>query len=144
MARKGVLQEIGERRGAFTLAFIVIFILTFGFLASVDATPNPIHPTVVNRPVDTDPTATPTIPNSPEIPMRIVAQDISLDVSISNPVSVDVAVLDKALLTGAVRYPTSAPLGVDGTVLLFGHSSYLPVVRNQSYKAFNEIQKLKA
>ena len=44
---------------------------------------------------------------------------------------------------GAVRYPTSAMLGVNGTVLLFGHSSYLPVVYNRAYKAFNKIQDLK-
>jgi LPXTG-site transpeptidase (sortase) family protein len=33
-------------------------------------------------------------------------------------------------------------LGVDGTVLLFGHSSYLPVVYHQYYKTFNKIQNL--
>ena len=33
--------------------------------------------------------------------------------------------------------------GQEGTVLLFGHSSYLPIVHNQSYKAFDGIQNLK-
>ena len=50
--------------------------------------------------------------------------------------------LDAALLTKVVRYPTSAKLGEAGTVLLFGHSSYLPVVKNPAYQAFNDIQKL--
>ena len=59
-----------------------------------------------------------------------------------NPTITTVAVLDKELLKGAVRYPTSAKLGEDGNVVLFGHSSYLPVVGNQAYKTFNEIQKL--
>ena len=59
-----------------------------------------------------------------------------------NPTIPTVAVLDKELLKGAVRYPTSAKLGEDGNVVLFGHSSYLPVVGNQAYKTFNEIQKL--
>ncbi|MCR4263489.1 MAG: sortase, partial [Candidatus Roizmanbacteria bacterium] len=36
----------------------------------------------------------------------------------------------------------SAKLGEVGNVVLFGHSSYLPVVLNQSYKVFNGIQKL--
>ena len=31
-----------------------------------------------------------------------------------------------------------------GNVVLFGHSSYLPVVGNQAYKTFNGIQKLVA
>jgi len=56
----------------------------------------------------------------------------------------DIVTLDKELLKGAVRYPTSALLGETGNVVLFGHSSYLPVVRNQAYKAFNGIQKLAA
>ena len=51
--------------------------------------------------------------------------------------------LDDALTQGAVHYPTSAPLGIDGTVLLFGHSSYLPVIIHQYYKTFDGIQDLK-
>ena len=43
-----------------------------------------------------------------------------------------------------MRYPTSAKLGENGNVVLFGHSSYLPIVGNQAYKTFNGIQKLKA
>ena len=124
-----------------------MFLLSFAFLASVGATPNPIHPQVINQPVPDVPAGTvqtpPVQPAVPEMPVRVVAKDIGLDVSIENPVSTDIAVLDRALLKGAVRYPTSAQLGVDGTVLLFGHSSYLPVVHNQAYKAFNGIQKLK-
>jgi LPXTG-site transpeptidase (sortase) family protein len=50
--------------------------------------------------------------------------------------------LDGDLLTGAVHYPTSAELGEDGNVVLFGHSSYLPIVKNQAYKTFDGIQKL--
>ena len=79
-----------------------------------------------------------------EIPLRIVAKSIGLDKTIANPSSTDVEVLDAALQGGTVRYPTSARLGEEGTVLIFGHSSYLPIVRNQNYKAFNGIQKLKA
>jgi LPXTG-site transpeptidase (sortase) family protein len=80
---------------------------------------------------------------APDAPVRIMAKTIGMNVSVSNPTSSDVDVLDTALLKGAVRYPTSALLGVDGTVLLFGHSSYLPIVHNQNYKAFDGIQNLK-
>lgn len=140
MAHKGIIHEISEQRGAFAAAFVVIFIVTTLFLMSVGATPNPIHPSVRTEPVAGTET---NVPTNPQAPVRITARDINLDVSIENPSSVDIKVLDDALLRGAVRYPTSALLGVDGTVLLFGHSSYLPVVRNQAFKAFDDIQKLK-
>lgn len=70
------------------------------------------------------------------LPNRLVIEKIGVDTSISSPASVDVAVLDQALLLGGVRYPASASLEENGNVLLFGHSTTLPVVRNQAYKAF--------
>ena len=77
-----------------------------------------------------------------ELPTKIEIPKINLSAVVVNPTITTVAVLDKELLKGAVRYPTSAKLGEDGNVVLFGHSSYLPVVGNQAYKTFNEIQKL--
>ncbi len=79
---------------------------------------------------------------APELPVRIEIARIGLKATVANPTATDVATLDAALHDGAVRYPTSAKLGADGNVILFGHSSYLPVVNNPAYKAFNEIQKL--
>jgi LPXTG-site transpeptidase (sortase) family protein len=78
-----------------------------------------------------------------DTPVRIEIPVLNIDTVIANPSSTDVAVLDEHLLKGAVRYPGSALLGEQGNVLIFGHSSYLPVVRNQAFKAFNEIQNLK-
>ena len=60
-----------------------------------------------------------------------------------NPETTDVPTLDSLLLKGAVRYPTSAKLGENGNVVLFGHASYLPIVKNQNYRTFTDIQKLK-
>ena len=79
-----------------------------------------------------------------ELPMKIEIEKIGLVATIANPETTNVEVLDKGLLKGAVRYPTSAKLGEAGNVVLFGHSSYLPVVGNQAYKTFNGIQKLVA
>lgn len=79
-----------------------------------------------------------------ELPTRIEIAKIKLGVAISNPATTDIVILDKELLKGAVRYPTSAKLGETGNVVLFAHSSYIPVVGNQAYKAFNGIQKLAA
>jgi LPXTG-site transpeptidase (sortase) family protein len=79
---------------------------------------------------------------TPELPTKIEIQAIGLSATITNPTTIDVAILDEGLLKGAVRYPTSAKLGEAGNVVLFGHSSYLPIVGNQAYKTFNGIQKL--
>jgi len=78
-----------------------------------------------------------------EEPIKIVVPAIDLSATIANPTTTNIAVLDEQLLKGAVRYPTSAKLGETGNVVLFGHSSYLPIVGNQAYKSFNGIQKLK-
>ncbi|MHB1770086.1 MAG: sortase [Minisyncoccota bacterium] len=77
-----------------------------------------------------------------EFPTSMVIPAIQLSVTIANPDTTDISTLDHLLLKGAVRYPTSALLGETGNVVLFGHSSYLPIVLNQAYKTFDGIQKL--
>lgn len=169
--RKGVIKEVEAKSGRFALVFLLLFGMTFGFLALVGATPDApgtskdsdlalngndqqnsqtqtAQPTPSAQngatPVPnqyTAPTQTPT--GSGQLPTRIVVKKIGLDVTVANPSSTNVDVLDRYLLKGSVRYPTSGLLGENGTVLLFGHSSYLPIVHNQSYKAFDGIQDLK-
>lgn len=63
-------------------------------------------------------------------------------VLVQNPNSRDIAVLDAALLKGVVRHPDSGDFERIGTIVLFGHSSYLPNVMNKNFQAFNGIQKL--
>ena len=77
------------------------------------------------------------------IPVRITVGSVRIDTPVVTPESVEVEVLDRALLTGAVHYPQSALAGETGTMLLFGHSSYLPVVQNRAFQAFNELGKVK-
>ncbi len=79
-----------------------------------------------------------------EEPVKIVIADAGISSSVSNPSSTDLSMLNEKLLHGAVRYPTTALLGEDGTVLIFGHSSYLPNVRNLAYKTFDGVQNLRA
>jgi LPXTG-site transpeptidase (sortase) family protein len=81
--------------------------------------------------------------SNPALPVRIKIDTIGLDTAILNPSSNDIEVLDRALLSGAVHYPGSGLLGENANVLLFGHSSYLPVVHNKAFKAFNELNKLR-
>ena len=78
----------------------------------------------------------------PELPTKIEIKAIGLSTVVVNPATTDITILDKELLNGAVRHPSSARLGEKGNVVLFGHSSYLPIVNNQAYKTFNGIQKL--
>ncbi len=80
---------------------------------------------------------------SPEFPVKITIDSIGLNTKIITPKNKNIDSLDRALLSGAVYYPESAMLGEKGNMLLFGHSSYLPVVRNKAFKAFNDLNKLK-
>lgn len=77
-----------------------------------------------------------------ERPVRVVINEIDIDTPVITPASTDIDVLDRALLSGAVHYPSSPLAGEQGNMLIFGHSSYLPVVQNKAYQAFNELQKL--
>lgn len=126
----------------FLITFLVLLVAHVAFLAAVDALPEPLGDPL---PAANDPQLPDAAPAAgpAALPMRVEAKDIGLEVAVLNTASTDIAALDADLLRGAVRYPTSARLGEMGTVLLFGHSSYLPIVRNQNYKAFNNIQKLK-
>ena len=139
---QGVMWEILERQGSFSFAFLAVFLLTFVFLAWADALPEPVSNSVVSTELPT-PSVKPSVPQTaPAAPTRIVAKSVGVDATIANPTSTNIEALDAVLLAGAARYPTSALLGQEGTVLLFGHSSSLPVVRNQAYKTFNGIQNL--
>jgi len=75
------------------------------------------------------------------VPVRVVIEGADVDTEIRSPNTTDIAVLDNELRYGAVHYPGSGTPG-NGNMFLFGHSSSLPVVRNQAYKAFNGIQNL--
>jgi len=118
--------------------FFLMFFVTSAFLYVIDFVPEP----------KTDAAAENSQENLPEefvrveSPTRIVIKDIGVDAPIQNPTSAVIEVLDEALLAGAVRYPGSALLGENAPVFLFGHQSYLPVVKNKAFKAFNDLQKL--
>ncbi len=131
---------MARRFFGFVLTSVALFGLTVIFLAAVDVLPETALSTSVPERVVAEAMAPSGVP---EAPIRIVAQKVGLDSAVVNPSSTDIDVLDAALLEGAVRYPTSGQLGINGTVFLLGHSTSLPIVRNQVYKTFNNIQKLK-
>lgn len=77
------------------------------------------------------------------MPSRVVIESLGIDLVVSNPETRDIEALDEELKSAVVRYPDSAILGEENSnVLIFGHSSRLPMVRNQFYKAFNGIEDL--
>jgi LPXTG-site transpeptidase (sortase) family protein len=140
---RGIIGNIAQNPFAFAIAFALFFLGTVLFLGAADALPEPskTNNATTTAPVTTVPQAHAV--TKAEEPVRISAASVGMDTPVLNPASTKVSVLDEALLKGAVRYPTSAELGQEGTVLLFGHSSYLPVIHNQAYKAFKGIQNLK-
>lgn len=129
------------QKWTFMALFVCVLFTSVGLAAKYDILPNPPKATTV------DPVALAAAPivasTAPELPTKIEIPAISLSQKISNPNTTDVAKLDAALLAGPVRYPTSSKLGEEGNVIIFAHSSYLPIVRNQAFKAFDGIQKLK-
>lgn len=139
------LGSVYDRKWSFLAAFLLVFFVSFSALSALDLVPEAPTPQVVETPAASGTRlAAATALAVPENPTRVAIPAVGIDVTIKNPETTNVAVLDEALLTGAVRYPTSAKLGEDGNVVLFGHSSYLPIVNNKAFKAFNEIQNLKA
>ncbi len=133
------------RKWSFLGFFLIAFVGSVSMLGSLDLLPNPPLARA------TDASAGSTLPaplearKAPEEPVKIAIPAINLVATIANPETADSAALDALLLKGAVRYPTSAKLGQEnGNVVLFGHSSYLPIVHNLAYKTFDDIQKLKS
>ena len=138
-ARKGVFF------GLFVLVFcgMVVFLARFDLLPSLSATDEGANlSSATNQMAAISLNAL--TPMLPELPVKIVIPAINLSATVANPTTTDTNVLDQDLLSGAVRYPSSARLGEDGNVVIFGHSSYLPIVNNQAYKTFDGIQKLVA
>lgn len=141
------IRQIATRKWTFLGVFAFVFVALLVMLAKLDLLPNPPKSpaAVALSPAVTLATGTVTTASTTtaEEPVRIVIPKIKTDVTVANPTTTDLAALDALLLKGAARYPTSAKLGQDGNVVIFGHSSYLPIVYNQAYKTFDGIQTLK-
>ncbi len=150
----GIGFELNRHNTAFSLVFIGIFTASFVFLNAVGFVPDPAarwQDEHGGTPIALASTSGGLVAASGvqpitqgELPIKIVIDAINLTDSVGNPTSADNTVMNQFLKSGAVRYPTSSQLGVNGTVLLFGHSSYLPIVANHAYKTFDGIQNLNA
>ncbi len=136
----------------FFAASIVVFFLSLSAADSVGFVPYYIDGTESDRDEAVSLSNLPElgeepIEEEPEIvgvmPERLRISAIDLDLPVSNPQTRDIETLDTILQKGPARFVDSAKLGEKGNVLIFGHSSHLPVVHNQMYKAFNRIPELK-
>jgi LPXTG-site transpeptidase (sortase) family protein len=145
------VQNAWGNRWVFLTTFLVVLFLSFSFLLSLDFIPtgksarlsgNP-PVTLVSGPSTLSPNALDAVMSRGQQPVKIEIPSIKLSATIANPTTTNVQKLDEYLLKGAVRYPTSGLLGENGNVVLFAHSSYLPIVNNLAYKTFDDIQKLK-
>jgi LPXTG-site transpeptidase (sortase) family protein len=157
----GAIRAAWRMRWLFLIVFLLMFFLSYSALLAVDLVPNAVTatstPTVATNTIGTSPLvsagqttgASALSPNvmdafiGGEEPIKIEIPSIKLTASVSNPTSTKIAILDAYLMKGAVRYPTSGLLGEKGNVVIFGHSSYLPIVNSPAYKTFDGIQNLK-
>ena len=72
-------------------------------------------------------------------PTEIKIPSVGIDLPVQNPTTTDVGALDALLNKGPAHYVNSADLGQSGNILIFAHSSHLPIVTNKMFQAFNQI-----
>lgn len=141
-----VFEKVYARKWSFLASFTAAYFLTLLVLGAFGFTP--WAGSVALVPGLAGPAETPggvaVSQGEGELPLRVEIPGVDIRTTVSNPATIDVAALDAALLSGAVRYPGSGVPGEEGNVLIFGHSSHLPVVQNQAFRAFNDIQNLKS
>ena len=146
--------QIKVNKGPFLVVFFIIVLITYGLLFALDFYPEPreadaserTEEMVTNEEEITEPAEVQdtVIEEDPlaSLPTSIYFDTLNREVPVLNPSSNDVAELDAALLSGAVRHPDSADLSTKGNMFILAHSSYLPTVFNKNFQAFNGIQDL--
>lgn len=141
------------RKVPFLVTFFVVVFLTYMVLFIIDFIPEPVEEekdTLVTETIEQiDQVEEVTVEPAVEAPVvvsaypeKIIFDTLDKEVVVSNPDSREVADLDHALLSGAVRHPDSADFKENGNMFILAHSSYLPNVMNKNFQAFNGIQKL--
>jgi LPXTG-site transpeptidase (sortase) family protein len=144
------IDAILEYKWSFLTAFFIFFTVSYGLLALADLLPE--SPKAQSETVaSTTPTIT-VATTSPSdtlfagevdaLPNTMTIERLNRTVPVLNPASRSIEALDSALLEGVVRHPDSATMKDEGNIFILGHSSYLPVVNNRSFQAFNGIQDL--
>lgn len=154
-------KQVRLRKVPFLIAFAIIVTLSYAVLYVIDFVPEPIsEETQTDRSAQEEQeNATAEVSeeeaisfadgyeeiseqyNAP-LPRKIIFDSLDKEIPVENPQSREIADLDEALLSGAVRHPDSADFSEEGNIFILGHSSYLPNVFNKNFQAFNGIQDL--
>ena len=141
-------------KGEFLLWVFILMAAMYGVLSATNFIPNerPLSYVVEesNESVIDESTVNEVIPRvatnvalaGDATPNQIIIDKFKKTLTVNNPTTSDIATLDNSLLTGVARYPSSATMNDDGTMLIFGHSSHLAVVKNMNFRAFNDIEDL--
>lgn len=146
--RQNIVEELHENRHKAGVTFVLVFMFSLVVLHMIGLTPETIE-TVASGQRDHVPVVSAhessresvgAVQGTDVDPRRVVIESVGIDVRVVTPVSKDIAVLDAALLKGAVHYPGSGTLADVSNMLIFGHSSHLPVVNNQNFRAFNDLE----
>lgn len=141
-----IFHHILAHKVRFIATFFAVFVLSYGVLYAIDfvpeapATDETVGEVFMSPPEEVEEETE--VRSVDPYPERVIIDALDREIAVLNPQSSTIAALDAALLEGAVRHPDSADLHEEGTMVLFGHSSYLPVIHNQNFKAFNGLQNL--
>jgi len=151
MMPEKIMNQIWEKKYAFLGTFFLVFFISYLILVAIDFVPE-AAPSDLKATEATDEVSDETAPmddglptgfsNQQILPTALYIKKLDRTIEVLNPTSRTVADLDTALLSGAVRHPDSATMSQDGNIFILGHSSYLPTVFNNNFKAFNGIQDL--
>jgi LPXTG-site transpeptidase (sortase) family protein len=151
MSHSGIEKKETPPFAVFIAAAIVIFFLSLSAADSIGFVPDYIDGTAPAQTVaDTiDISSASQIgaiatSSATVLPTRISVPAVGIDLEIQNPTTKNLDALDALLVNGPARYVDSAKLGEVGTMIVFAHSSHLPIVHNKMYQAFNQIPNLKA
>jgi LPXTG-site transpeptidase (sortase) family protein len=77
-------------------------------------------------------------------PVKLIIPAANMNLPVQNPTTTDVSALDALLKNGPAHYVGSADLGQSGNLIIFAHSSHLPIVTNKMFQAFNNVPNLNA
>jgi LPXTG-site transpeptidase (sortase) family protein len=134
--------------GVFLATSVVMFALTLSAADSVGFVPCQIDNTCTQSDTSVALSSLPQLGISSNtdvtaqagtLPTEVKIPSVGIDLPVQNPSTTDVDALDALLNKGPARYVSSAELGVQGNVLIFAHSSHLPIVTNKMFQAFNQI-----
>ena len=152
---QGLLGEVFRHRRPLGVSFVLVFMFTLVGLNALGLTPElpsderdvvvqSETPRTDNVYAAVRTTEEPSLYEGKRVaPLRVVIDSVGIDARVITPLSKDIAVLDSALLRGAVHYPGSGTLAEDSNMFIFGHSSHLPVVNNKNFQAFNDLERVK-